>query len=857
MIPTTRNKTLVIILLALTLYGVCIASLKGGLPNQTATLVGVQSSDIQSLAVNKTQTATVVNVSLNCSAWNVSGEDVTACNSEEKLIISGTYTNATPPLFVAQQIGLHVNFSETPYLQVAISSNPDVTVNFDLGLPDSNSSIKNNLVENHPDAITEIDEKLGIIWITVSYLKHGENIDDQTRYITINVSKRLSELGLDNQFFVGLQIRQYLIGFNSIDNRYTTRIRFIHLLNERPYRIASTEGKSQTLSDGSIVCIIKKYGIASQIKDCPYLQRAYIVYTMDASQGLLYTIFLLSKHDGNLTTVRSGFVFIHTGHLNEIGTHIDWRRPIQLDSDFEPVATLYDVMEEGDYAIIFTPLKDGELQSIQLHKIEFTFSKLPYSSFVITNLNEGVLLIMSLFIVTIAGVLPTILLCVLFYMHKKNKLKDDKITIIGIVVIGLALRLVLAPISAYADDIQIFSEIGALYFGSGILGAQWVSLPGFVYVETAAYFPYALSRAFGFQDFQFLALAIYSGEALFTKLPSILSDLGSFYYILRIARKCSPREKTLVPALFLLSPLTIYISGILGQFDSIFTFAVIASIYYLVAEYKIVKATIFSSFAALLNPVGVAMFIPLLVNVSLKESRRTVVKTLLLATGIFSISMLPFFFEKNSPLLLASYERLRSGIPGDAFYGKQLNFYAYGTRILSSVGYGLTFRFLFELIGFEIGPIFYPYGTAIIFSIFVAFFIYKIRKTGMVDSNSMIYIGTFMLGVASLFQLTFPTIFDQFVVWIAGLLLVSYALRQNRALLLIFTFISIATGFIYVFAWRNYLLLVSGVETVPLGDPLLANIISASIGTIYSIILFLILVVLLKMWVQNAKLSKS
>jgi len=137
----------------------------------------------------------------------------------------------------------------------------------------------------------------------------------------------------------------------------------------------------------------------------------------------------------------------------------------------------------------------------------------------------------------------------------------------------MALRFVLAPISAYLDDLQIFAQIGALFFGPGVLGAQWVSLPGFVYLETASYFPYALLRSIGFQDFQFLALAIYSTEALFVKLPAILSDLGSFYFIRKMAGKYAPGEKILLPALFLLNPLTVYVSGILGQFDSIFTFA--------------------------------------------------------------------------------------------------------------------------------------------------------------------------------------------------------------------------------------------------------------------------------------------
>lgn len=747
-----------------------------------------------------------------------------------------------PPLFTATfnatLLERRINFSETPYLHAHVSSTADVILNLYVGWR----------YLSNPER--------GVYWTRERYIidpERGENIYGHS-LITIDMAKKLSELKFEDKIFEGLQIRAKLIGYKLEPNfSYETTIESMYLTNELLYQLGPSGGNGSPLSDGSVTYIIRNETIACALNSTTdwHLQRAHILYSMDAPKETLYTIFLLSKHDENITSVRIGYVFVHKILANEISTYIDWRRPLQLNCHFEPVATLHNLMDNGDYAVIFTPLEGNKLQSVQLHKVEFTFSKLPYSAFVITSFDEKVLLIMSAFIITIAGVLPAVLLFVLLYMHKKNRLKDDKITIIKIIVIGLALRLILAPITAYADDIQIFAEVGALYFGSGVFGAQWVSLPGFVYLETAAYSPYALLRAVGFQDFQFLALAIYSVEALFTKIPSILGDLGSFYFIMRIAKKTSPRNRTLLPALYFLNPLTIYVSGILGQFDSIFTFAVIASIYYLVAEYNTIKATISSSFAAILNPVGIATLIPLLANVSLRESRRAMVKCLLLATGIFGVSILPFVFQASSPLLLASYERVIGGIPGEPIYGKQISFYAYGTYIPSSVGYGLTFRFLIEIMGYELGPIFYPYGAALIFLIFLAVFIYKTHKAYMRGSYGLIYTGTFMLGVACLFQLTFPTIFDQFVVWIAGLLLVSYALYQDRRFLLIFTLICISTGFIYICIWRDYLLLSSGVEKSPFANPLIANLASASIGVLYSTVLLIILVITLKMWMPR------
>lgn len=847
---TKRRAKLAIISAVLVLYGVSMVLSMGKLPNQTATLITVQESEIRSLIPKENVSYT--DLSLNREHWNITGygQDTTANNSDHKLIIWGLYRNWTSPFFIAEQTGLDLNFTATPYLKAIVSSKPDQEISFLLGWRSLNESMIEEFVAKHPGAITETDDESRIRWINISLTQGGEKIDDNIHHITINVSQRLVDLGLEEESFVGLQIRQYLVGLMLTDNRSETTFESIHLLDEPQYHVSLTEEKWQTLPDESIVHIIRKNDTVNH-EDCPYLQRAYVQYRMDAPEGTLYTIFLLCKSDGNLTSVRCGFVFSHENLLNDIGTYVDWRMPIQLDSDFEPIGTLQDTLDNGDYAVVFTPLKGSQFHSIQLDKVVFTFSKLPYSAFIIPSISEEVLTAASIFILAIAGALPTLLMFCLFYLYKKNRLEGSRNAIIKIVIVGLALRLGLAAITAYADDTQVFSEIGALFFGSGTFGAQWVSFPGFVYLETAAYFPYALLRALGFKDFHFLALDIYSFEALFTKLPSILCDLGSFYFILKMADRYAPKKKLLLAGLYLINPLTVYISAVLGQFDPIFTFALIAGIYYLVTEYDNVKATIFSSFAAILNPVGMAAFVPLFANVSLREGRKALAKSLLLVMLILSASWLPFFLEAKSTVVLASYERLVGGIPGEPFYGKQIRFYTYGSIVSSSVGYGLTFRFLLEILGFELGPLLYPLGAAFAFLILIGVFMYKIRKASGTDVKHAVYTGTFMLGVAALFQLTFPTIFDQFVVWVAGLLLVAYILSEKKELLLLFTIISIATGFIYVCLWRNYLQLISGVQTVASGNPFVGNASAALIGTLYSLVLLTAIIVIFKMWTQE------
>lgn len=855
------DKRKVLLLIFLVVYSCSVMLSAGKLPNQTAGMLDIHGSSLQSLALNPNSSRT--EIPLNAEEWTISGENAAADNFDGRLVISGNYTsdnlyfNRTRPLFVAEKVGLELNFAGNPYLQIVMSSQPDTETSFYLGWYPSNNSVVESFRERHPEVIVEINKMSSIAWVNMSWFNGGASTDERKSQITLNVAEELTKLDLNAQQFIGLQIRQYLIGFLPFDLQFRTTIESIVLAKEQPYSVVDTAGIGQAIEDGSTIQIIRKRDVANNFEEWPNLQRAYILYTIDAPKDTFYTIFLITKTNENLTAVRSGFVFVHQDMLDEIGTYVDWRKPILLNSNFEPVRTLYNAMSNGDYAIVFTPIRNDEIQSTRVNKVVLTFSKLPYSTFVKTDLNENVASAMSISILAIAGVIPTILMTTLYYLNKKGALRDNKITIRNLLLVGLGLRLVLAPISAHADDTQIFSEIGSLYFSSGVLGAQWVSLPGFAYLETAAYFPYALIRALGFSDFQFLALDVYCVELLFTKMAAILSDFGSFYFILKIADRFSPKNRVFIAGLYLLNPLTVYVSGILGQFDSIFTFTLIAFTYYLIVNYDFSKASLFSGLASVLNPVGMATVIPLLSINLMRRRWKNALKSSLIVIGIFSIVIAPFFFEPNSPVLLASKERLIGGVPGEGFYGKQMTFYTYGAITSSSIGYGLTFRFLLELLGFEVGWWYYPFAAVVVFLVFLTVFLYKTYKTLKLNLQDPVTFGTFMLGVVCLFQLTFPTVFEQFVIWVAGLLLVSYILHQDKRIIVLFSLTCISAGFIYVATWRTYLLLVSGVEAVQLGNPWFTNLVNALLGVAYSAVVATAFIVTCELWFKKERPTKS
>ena len=848
-----EKKMLPLLFIFLLLYGTCIAFCRGNLPNQTAALLSVVDNEIYSVVYDATQLSSMP-ISLDMNLWRIVGKNVTIENVNGEMILHGIINNYSEPLFTATIRDVRLNFLNFPYLHAVISGDPDVTINFAIGL-ESNLTLREKFKEVNPNIVKE-DENY--IWINLSFLDNGDIIIDHQRdhVVTINVKQKISQFNeILNLNFTALQISALYAGYLSTDNNchFRIEIKSLYLWNRLPYYLRVNDGENSDLLDQSIVFVVKEKSINQLADAYPYLQRTYVQYSLKAPQGALYTLFLVFKSNETLIASRCNFLFSHSGLLDVIGTYVDWRQLMLLNPNFDPIGGLCSVMDDGDYAIIFAPVNRSRLESIKLYKVEFTFSKAQYTEFILPSLSEQTLLAATLFILITAGILPTSLLLVLIYMHIKGSLKNNKKGVTKILIAGSAFRLIVAPITAFTNDLQIFAQLGALYFGSGILGAQWVSLPGFVYIQIATYFPYALLRAAGFQDFQFLALSIFAIEAFFAKIPSILGDLGTVFYLRKMSQKYMPEKEALIAGLYMLNPLTIYISGILGQFDTIFLFTIILSLYHLTAKYDKVKATIFSSLSLIINPVGAATFIPLLAKVKKKENLFTVIKILLLALSILSALMLPFFFEPKSPVLLTSYERFLTGIPGEAFYSKQFSFYLYGLIISSSVGYGLTFRFMLELLGHELGAFFYPLGTLAAFFALTAFFIYQMYRAKNVNVHETLLIGTFMLCTAIIFQLTFPTIYDQFVIWIAGLLLVAYLLSKGKSFIMIFTIISIATGCIYVAVWRNYVQLISGVERVSLGNPYLSNIISASIGVLYSAMLMAVLIIILKLWLRKPK----
>src|SRR3989442_12975843 len=99
------------------------------------------------------------------------------------------------------------------------------------------------------------------------------------------------------------------------------------------------------------------------------------------------------------------------------------------------------------------------------------------------------------------------------------------------------------------------------------------------------------------------------------------------------------------------------------------------------------------------------------------------------ATVILALGLTPVLLDTRSPVVLTSSERLLHAIPGESVVEGTFQFSAMGVTYWSSIGYGLTYRFLLQLMGITVGLFVYPVGAAVGLILLTTLYFRKNRKT--------------------------------------------------------------------------------------------------------------------------------
>ncbi len=161
-----------------------------------------------------------------------------------------------------------------------------------------------------------------------------------------------------------------------------------------------------------------------------------------------------------------------------------------------------------------------------------------------------------------------------------------------VLLVGLAVRLVLAPLTSWGTDTLGFVHSGQilLYSGNPYSGGTWFNPPLAPYLAsptmgavTLLLGPEGLYRSLPFAVPAALAswvptLVPVPAALLAWKLPLILADVaGGLALYFLVERHLAPGRGTLAAALWLLNPLTIWVSSVHGEVDGLAAaFAVLA-----------------------------------------------------------------------------------------------------------------------------------------------------------------------------------------------------------------------------------------------------------------------------------------
>jgi Gpi18-like mannosyltransferase len=230
-----------------------------------------------------------------------------------------------------------------------------------------------------------------------------------------------------------------------------------------------------------------------------------------------------------------------------------------------------------------------------------------------------------------------------FFVCKKAKINSDniKLIIFTLLALGLFFRIFLATImEGFSGDINLFKN-WAMTVANNF--SQVYSNPrGSDYPPLYMYVLFLIGKVGSIA-------AVNPYIILLLKLPSILADITTAYFIYRIARKYLSLEiSILLSAFYIFNPAIFIDSAIWGQVDSFFTLMIAIAVFFM-SEKKICMSAAMFTAAVLMKPQGIIFLPVLFFELARQKNIKQVIKVAVSAITTAIIIILPFSFNK-SPL---------------------------------------------------------------------------------------------------------------------------------------------------------------------------------------------------------------
>lgn len=135
---------------------------------------------------------------------------------------------------------------------------------------------------------------------------------------------------------------------------------------------------------------------------------------------------------------------------------------------------------------------------------------------------------------------------------------------------------------------------------------------------------------------------------LLLKLPSIITDILSGYFIFKIAHKHISKEfSVLLSAFYIFNPAVLFNSSIWGQSDSVFAFVVIIAVF-LLSEGKLVFSSIAFTILILMKPQGIVLLPLLLFELLKRRNLKSILQCFIPALITGFIIILPFSINNGN-----------------------------------------------------------------------------------------------------------------------------------------------------------------------------------------------------------------
>ncbi len=373
-------------------------------------------------------------------------------------------------------------------------------------------------------------------------------------------------------------------------------------------------------------------------------------------------------------------------------------------------------------------------------------------------------------------VVPVILIATILFkvfQSKSNGTKQFSILLIVALVYGVLVRFIIAPFTGHPEDLGYWTNPIRLFFGSGVMDIRLYPMPLTYYPVLLSYSPYALLRVFGFQDVAFLAHRIGMVESLFVKVPFILSDVFSLYFVYKILGRLDPsassRSKRIAySALYFLGPLVILSSSAWPFVDGIAVALFLAGIYYGMLQEKPILGALFYGLSGLTKFFGFLGFVPLSIDLIRKKRISTLSIALAMVAAIAFVVYLPllnFSGFQSVPEFFMQFLRGRAG------FGSQ-------SSLLQSDSY---FSYL-SLMGLNVDSSYLTYLLAALLAVLTLFYVLKVRKLDMAIQRtriielSLLYFVVFFF----VFYLVFYRVFEHYYLLVLPLLII-YVYRKKLA----------------------------------------------------------------------------